>query len=118
MMRKRTASLHRAYRIVQHLRYRHMALRRRMSLSSALLFALLIVPSCRKEPTVSAEQHGEAQQFTIEPAHGKKLAIVAYGDVRFTDPGDTRVSNAGVRRAIVNKIADEKPDFVIFTGDL
>jgi Icc-related predicted phosphoesterase len=92
--------------------------RRRIPLLPALLFALLIAPSCRKQPTVSAEQHGEAQQFTIEPAHGKKLEIVAYGDVRFTDPGDTRVSNAGIRRAIVKKIADEKPDFVIFTGDL
>jgi 3',5'-cyclic AMP phosphodiesterase CpdA len=44
--------------------------------------------------------------------------IVAYGDVRFSDPSNTRDSNPAIRQAIVKKIADDKPDFVIFTGDL
>jgi len=85
---------------------------------AVVLLALLASPACKKEPKVSVQSQGQAQQFTVEPAHGKKLEVVAYGDVRFADPARTRESNPEVRRAIVKKIADEKPDFVIFTGDL
>jgi acid phosphatase type 7 len=87
-------------------------------LAPAVLLAFVLLTGCRKEPVVSAQQSGPAQQFTVEPGHGKKLHIVAYGDVRFTDPTRVRESNPEIRRAIVHKIADEKPDFVIFTGDL
>lgn len=86
---------------------------------AVLLIALGCLPACsRKQATVEVEQNGPAQQFVVQPAHGKKVEIVAYGDVRFADPSRTRESNPDVRRAIVQKIAEEKPDFVIFTGDL
>jgi Icc-related predicted phosphoesterase len=48
----------------------------------------------------------------------RKFQFVAYGDIRFTDPSDTGVSNPAARRAIVERIAALKPAFVLMTGDL
>lgn len=90
-----------------------------LNLLAVLLIALGTLPGChRKQSTVEVEQSGPAQQFDVQPAHKNKVQIVAYGDVRFADPSRTRESNPEVRRAIVQKIAEEKPDFVVFTGDL
>jgi hypothetical protein len=48
----------------------------------------------------------------------RPLEIVAYGDMRFTDPEETRASNPKVRRWLVEKIATEKPDVVLLSGDV
>ncbi len=58
-----------------------------------------------------------AQDISLLPQQ-TKFNFVAYGDVRFTNPADTRVSNPEVRRALVERIAEIKPAFVIMTGDL
>ena len=44
--------------------------------------------------------------------------FVAYGDTRFTDPSDAEASNAGVRRALVNAIAEANPSFISIGGDI
>jgi predicted MPP superfamily phosphohydrolase len=89
------------------------------AIAAVVVSVLVALAGCNhKQATVSEQPEGAAQNFIVKPAHGKKLQIVAYGDVRFTDPGRTDASNPEFRRAIVQKIADEKPDFVIFTGDL
>jgi hypothetical protein len=44
--------------------------------------------------------------------------IVAYGDMRFTDPNETDASNPKVRRWLVDRIAAEKPDAVLLSGDV
>ena len=44
--------------------------------------------------------------------------FVGYGDIRFTDPADTKHSNPAARRAAVARIAEEKPAFVVISGDL
>ncbi len=55
--------------------------------------------------------------FTLQPpAYPFRFAV--YGDIRFTDPANTRDTNPAVRRALVNKIADEHPAFVVINGDL
>jgi hypothetical protein len=46
------------------------------------------------------------------------LHIVAYGDIRFTDPKETEATNPKVRRWLVDKIAAEKPDAVLLGGDV
>jgi acid phosphatase type 7 len=48
----------------------------------------------------------------------RKFDFVAYGDVRFTAPSDTRVSSPEARRAIVERVAAARPAFVLITGDL
>ena len=44
--------------------------------------------------------------------------IVAYGDVRFTDPANIRSTNPKVRHWLVEKIASEKPAAIVVNGDL
>ena len=44
--------------------------------------------------------------------------FVAYGDTRFHDPKDTEAANPPVRVALVQAIAEAKPAFVCFTGDI
>lgn len=44
--------------------------------------------------------------------------IVAYGDIRFTDPSEDVATNPKVRRWLVDKIAAEKPDAILISGDI
>ncbi len=44
--------------------------------------------------------------------------FIAYGDTRFTDPNDTRASNAAVRQVLVKAIADAHPSFILIGGDI
>ena len=49
---------------------------------------------------------------------GDNLKIVAYGDMRFTDPSNTTATNPRVRKWLVDRIAQEKPDALFVSGDL
>ena len=44
--------------------------------------------------------------------------FVAYGDSRFHDPKDTEPANPVARQALVQAIAEVKPAFITFTGDI
>ena len=44
--------------------------------------------------------------------------FIAYGDMRFTDPSETNASNPIARRALIAKIAAERPAAVFINGDL
>jgi hypothetical protein len=46
------------------------------------------------------------------------LVLIAYGDTRFTDAGETAASSPSVRRAMVAKIAMENPAAIFINGDL
>jgi hypothetical protein len=46
------------------------------------------------------------------------LRIIVYGDMRFTDPSQTRATNPKVRRWLVDQVAAEKPDAVLLSGDV
>lgn len=92
---------------------------RHSRLAVPVLTAVLTLLGCGQPGQHTAEASSTAsapQQFTVNP--NGKLKIVAYGDVRFTTPSDHRSSNPEARRAIVQKIAELKPAFVLFTGDL
>jgi len=54
----------------------------------------------------------------VLPAPAYPFTFVGYGDIRFTDPADTQHSNAIMRTAEIARIAEEKPAFVIISGDL
>jgi Icc-related predicted phosphoesterase len=49
---------------------------------------------------------------------GSSFRFAFFGDTRFTNPADTRDSNAGVRRTLVQAIADAHPAFVSVGGDI
>ena len=44
--------------------------------------------------------------------------FVAYGDMRFADPGDHNAGDEVRREALIRKIAEENPAFVVISGDL
>jgi len=48
----------------------------------------------------------------------RPLRVIIYGDTRFTDPKETSATNPKVRRWLVDKIAEEKPDALVVSGDL
>jgi len=54
----------------------------------------------------------------VLPAPAYPFTFVAYGDIRFTDESDTKHSSPPMRRAEVARIAQEKPAFLVITGDL
>jgi hypothetical protein len=48
----------------------------------------------------------------------RPLRLIVYGDTRFTDPHETSATNPKVRRWLVDKIAEERPDAVLVSGDV
>jgi len=48
----------------------------------------------------------------------RKLTIIVYGDMRFTDPANTTAADPDARRTLVAKVAEEHPDALILTGDV
>jgi 3',5'-cyclic AMP phosphodiesterase CpdA len=48
----------------------------------------------------------------------KPTTIIAYGDMRFTDPSSLPATNTDARRALVARIAQERPDALLLNGDL
>ena len=50
-------------------------------------------------------------------APGEAMKLVAYGDSRFTDPGNVSDTNPKVRQFLVKQVAAEKPIAVFLTGD-
>lgn len=96
-----------------------MPLRTRLFLSFVLF--LLVSASVLAHPPrptkAAANQQTRADaDFEVQAAH--PFTFVAYGDVRFTNPANQNWSNPQFRDALVGKIAEEKPKFVVFVGDL
>jgi hypothetical protein len=51
-------------------------------------------------------------------ALGQRTVVIAYGDMRFTDPKETQATNPKVRRWLVDKVALEKPTAIVISGDV
>jgi hypothetical protein len=49
---------------------------------------------------------------------GGHTKVIVFGDQRFTDPNNTKVTNPRVRQLLVQKIAAEHPDAVLMNGDV
>src|SRR5258706_14529814 len=48
----------------------------------------------------------------------KPTTVIAYGDMRFTDPSNVKVKNTPARRDLVASVAQTRPDTVLLNGDL
>ncbi len=53
-----------------------------------------------------------------DAAPPEPLVLVAYGDMRFTDAAEIRATNPAARRALVAKVASEKPAALFINGDI
>lgn len=51
-------------------------------------------------------------------AFSQRTVVIAYGDMRFTDPAETEATNPKVRQWLVRKIASEKPTAIVVSGDV
>ena len=60
----------------------------------------------------------ERQPIELELKVATPFRFVAYGDTRFTDPRNVNASNAAIRKALVQAIADAHPAFVSIGGDI
>jgi acid phosphatase type 7 len=46
------------------------------------------------------------------------VTVIAYGDMRFTDPANVTATNPVARRALVERVMEEKPDAILLNGDV
>jgi acid phosphatase type 7 len=67
--------------------------------------------------TASASQGGPTFRVDESDLH-KPVTLIAYGDMRFTDPTNHEATNPAARQALVARIAEEKPDAVLLSGDV
>jgi hypothetical protein len=56
--------------------------------------------------------------LTSDSALSHPIRIIAYGDMRFTNPTEILATNPKVRRWLVEQIAVEKPDALLLSGDV
>ena len=88
----------------------------RMVLMAALALSCTTAPAWGADATAGLLS-GAGPTFTIAaPKDG--WTLIAYGDMRFTDPRNTTATNPEVRRALVAKVAAEKPDALLLSGDV
>jgi hypothetical protein len=60
-----------------------------------------------------------APTFTVSDLPvGRPLRVVVYGDMRFTNPSNTSDTHPGVRKWLVQKVGEERPDILLLTGDM
>jgi hypothetical protein len=83
----------------------------------AALLTLSALPVFASGDSLAAAPDKAAPTFTLAAPKGA-WKVIAYGDMRFTDPSNTKVTNPVARRALVNKIAEEKPDALLLSGDV
>ena len=85
---------------------------------AAIAVGILAYVEFRPRVLITSPRAG-GPDFRIESQDlPRPLQIVVYGDMRFTDPSETSATNPKVRRWLVEKIAAEKPDAVLLSGDV
>lgn len=88
------------------------SLRNVLSIAAVLLITMAAVAILNHDATAPVQPLALQQPIAIP------FRFVALGDTRFTDSTDSNVSNGAVRRAIVQAIAEQKPAFISFDGDI
>jgi hypothetical protein len=74
-------------------------------------------PAAKLAPVSTAAAPGALFKIAERDLH-TPVTIIAYGDMRFTDPSNVTATNPGVRQALVARIAEENPDAVLLNGDV
>jgi hypothetical protein len=101
---------------------------RKMTAFSAILLAALTPVLMAQEATSPKKLKPEdlptsnlisqsGPSFRV-PIKSKTTSVIVFGDQRFTDPENTKVTNPKARRILVEKIAAEHPDAVLLNGDV
>ena len=72
----------------------------------------------RPEDLPTSDLLSQSGPTFLVPSRGKHTTVIVYGDQRFTDPSNTRVTDPVARRLLVSRIADEHPDGILLNGDV
>ena len=81
---------------------------RRLSMAAVFALCGTLAAAATVQPT-----------FTVPAAAlPEPLVMVAYGDMRFTDPQETQATAPRVRTALIARVAAEKPAAVFLNGDI
>jgi hypothetical protein len=65
-----------------------------------------------------AALHPTATFSVPDAALPESLVVIAYGDIRFTNPTETSATSPAARRALIAKVAEEHPEAVFLNGDI
>jgi len=84
----------------------------------AVAFAAPFVAAAQVVPDTNLISQPGASFVVKDSDLPRNFSIVVYGDMRFTDPSNTRAADPGARRALVARIAQLRPDALILTGDV
>jgi acid phosphatase type 7 len=85
----------------------------------AVTISVQMLACSRSIPPVARAAQETGTDFVVENRElGRPLRLIAYGDMRFTNPKETSATNPKVRRWLVEKVAEEKPDAVLLSGDV
>ena len=79
---------------------------------------LLLILACSSQAVYPQSQVGGPDFVVKEIKPGDDLKIIAYGDMRFTDPANTSDSNPRIRKWLAERVAQEKPDALFVSGDI
>ncbi len=83
----------------------------------SLAATLLVAKQKNKAKTNNQTQAKDEQLFAAEP-NQYPFTLVAYGDLRTTDPRNHSATDPERRQALIARIAAEKPDLLLVNGDL
>jgi hypothetical protein len=85
-----------------------------------ILLAIVAFPSgSSAQGTSSAIKPNPNPTFVLKQfSIGQPIRLIAYGDMRFTDPKITEGTNPKVRQWLAQKIGQEKPQALLVTGDM
>lgn len=88
------------------------------NIPKALPIAVVLLIAVAAVAILARDAPAPTQPLELQQAIAVPFRFVALGDTRFTDSTDPEVANGAVRRAIVQAVAEQKPAFISFGGDI
>jgi 3',5'-cyclic AMP phosphodiesterase CpdA len=83
------------------------------------MYVLSVALVCCSNPSKNALRTETSATSTVDERNlHHPLTVIAYGDMRFTDPSNHGAANPDARQALVERIAQEEPDAVVVNGDI
>jgi hypothetical protein len=90
-----------------------------LTFSTALLVPRVLHPEAVSNSIASTIQDDAGPTLSVADAElPQNPTLIVYGDMRFTNPSNTRVANSQARQLSVDRIAVVHPDAVELTGDV
>jgi Icc-related predicted phosphoesterase len=89
-----------------------------MNFSKALMSVAVLAIAVTFVSIVTSPAATPTPPLDLQQQLAAPFRFAAFGDSRFTESTNPDVSNAAIRRAIVNAVAKEKPAFITITGDI